>query len=381
VGVAVMAEPNPNRRSSGVDRRASTRTSVRLSLENQDDYDLEAMGISDGFRPTTSTLPGHNRVPSHSSHRDRRSTPPPRPSSMTKPNALDTFALRHDGAIGQSARPRILSTSSSESSITRSSSVSTNMPVMRAESPYQGPAGPSHPYHMYPQNTRLARTASIATTSTIPVPSERLYSGLGGPTHPYAMYPQNTVPESEGAQDQIPLSSIPVGFPGHVGEYQRRLGPEGDLVADIIGPLGHTEQLPPYTKYPDEAFTRKITPVPPALIGSGAGGIGLATRNPEFSSREDLNSPLSRQSDHSMTSNGDQLAGSAPFNEKIPEKKWKTIARKRVWGIVPVWVFVLVVIMCIIFSLIVGIAVGIVTHQRKMMTTTPATPKGTPTAA
>ena len=112
---------------------------------------------------------------------------------------------------------------------------------------------------MYPQESRLARTASIATTSTVPVP-DRPYDGPGGPTHPYGMYPQNTVPESEAADESSPLAPVPVGFPGLNNNYQRRLGPEGEEIADIIGPDGHTEQLPPYTQYPDEAFARKTRP-------------------------------------------------------------------------------------------------------------------------
>jgi len=348
-----MAETNHNRTPSGMTRLATTRESTRLSLEEEDDYDLAAMGISDGFRPTTNVPAGHNRVSSHSSHRERRSTPPPRPSSMTKPRNLDTFALRHDGTTrntGMSYRPTTVASSSGAGSITRSSSVSTDNPLMRPESPYQGPTGPSHPYHMYPQNTRLTRTASVATTSTNP-----------GPTYPYGMYPQNTVPESESIHDSIPASSIPVGFPGHGANYQRRLGPDGEEAADIIGPLGHTEQLPPYTKYPDEALTRKVAPILPA----GAGGIGLATRDPEFASREDLNSPPSRLSQRSLTSDSDHQINVAAFraSEKPPEKKWKIIAQRKVWGIVPVWVFVLVALIFLGFILIVSIILKIFMHH------------------
>jgi hypothetical protein len=359
-----MAETNHNRKPSGMNSRPTARESIRLSLEEEDDYDLAAMGISDGFRPTTNVPAGHNRMSSHSSHRERRSTPPPRPSSMTKPRNLDTFALRHDGATGVSNRPTTIASSSGAGSITRSSSVSTDNPFIRPESPYQGPTGPSHPYHMYPQNTRLARTASIATTSTNP-----------GPTHPYRMYPQNTIPETENIPDSIPASSIPVGFPGHGGDYQRRLGPDGEEAADIIGPLGHTEQLPPYTKYPEEAFARKVAPGLPHI--AGAGGIGLATRDPEFASREDLNSPLSRQSHRSLTSDSDNQINVAAFtvSEKPPDKKWKIIARRKVWGIVPVWVFVLVALIFLGFILILSTVLKIFMHHM------PPSPKPSPDSA
>ncbi len=360
-----MAEANHNRTPSGRDRATTTRESMRLPLEEEDDYDLAAMGVSDGFRPTVNVPAGHNRMSSHSSHRERRSTPPPRPSSTTKARNLDTFTLRHDGATGVSNWPATIASSSGAGSLTRPSSVSTDNSLIRPESPYQGPTGPSHPYHMYPQNTRLARTASIATTYTNP-----------GPTHPYGMYPQNTVPESESIHDSIPSSSIPVGFPGHGVDYQRRLGPDGEEAADVVGPLGHTEQLPPYTKYPDEAFARKVAPGLPNI--AGAGGIGLATRDPEFASREDLNSPLSRQSHRSLTSDSDHQINVAAFtavSEKPPDKKWKIIARRKVWGIVPVWVFVLVALVFLGFILIMSTVVRIFMHH------TPSTPTSSPNTA
>lgn len=358
-----MAETNYNRELSGMNRRASARELIRLSMEEEDDYDLAAMGISDGFRPTDNAPTGRSRVPSHPSHRERRSTPPPRPSSLTKPRNLDTFVLRHDGAMGVSNRPTTVASSSGAGSISRSSSVSTDMPIIRAESPYQGPVGPSHPYHMYPQNTRLARTASVATTSTNPGLLDRPYTGPHMPTHPYGMYLQNTVPETESIHDSVPVSSIPVGFPGHGGEYRRRLGPDGEEAADIIGPLGHTEQLPPYTKYPNEALARKAAPVLPPL--SGAGGIGRATRNPEFASREDLNTPLSRQSNRSLISDSDhQINVAAPtVSEKPPDKRWKRIALTKVWGIVPVWVIILVAIIFLFFILTLCIILKIFVHH------------------
>ena len=225
-----------------------------------------------------------------------RSHSPPRPSSTTKPK-YDSFALRHDGAMGPIAA-RNAAMASSNAAPSRTSSVSTDIPL-RAESPYQGPTGPSHPYQMYPQESRLARTASVATTITVPV-QERSYAGPSGPTHPYGLYPQNIVSETESIPDEPAVAPVPVGFPGSNNSYQRRLGPEGEEIADIIGPDGHTEQLPPYSQYPDEAFARKTRPMVQLPV-PGAGGIGLATRDPEFESREDLSSPQSRMSSRSLT--------------------------------------------------------------------------------
>ncbi len=115
-----------------------------MSQQDDDDYDLEAMGISDGFRPSAA-MTGHNRMSSQTSQHNNpgRRTPPPRPSSTTKPK-LDSFALRHDGGMGPVARNNPVAASNSHAGPTRSSSVSTDMAYVRAESPYQGTSGPSH---------------------------------------------------------------------------------------------------------------------------------------------------------------------------------------------------------------------------------------------
>ncbi|KAL3420772.1 hypothetical protein PVAG01_07217 [Phlyctema vagabunda] len=356
-----MATPN-RRASSGVDRRASMRTSMRLSMQqdDEDEYALAAMGISDGFRPVD-TAAGPQSASPDAAIRPRRSSPPPRPSSISKPTGVDSFALRHDGQMG----PVSGMSGGGASSANRRSSIESENPYVRPESPYRGPTGPSHQYQMYSQESRLARTASVATSVTTTAPVvERNYTGPNGPTHPYGMYPQNTVPETETSNTPT-VAPIPVGFPGRNNEYQRRLGPEGEEIAGIIGPDGHTEELPPYTQYPDEALARKtrptvVAPVPapvPAPV-AGAGGMGLATRNPEFESREDFsNSPQSRQSTRSFTSDMSthQVNTAAETASEKPElKKWQQVARRKVWGIVPVWVFVLVAIMLVLFGIILG---------------------------
>lgn len=351
-----MAGTDDHRESMGVDRRASTRLSMQQIQPHDDDYDLEAMGISDGFRPGGFGM-GHNRMSSQTSQNNHltagRRTPPPRPSSTTKPKPTESFDLRHDGGMGDLRRNSGIASTANAMGPTRSSSVSTDLPYVRPESPYRGPAGPSHPYQMYPQESRLARTASIATTATAPPVAERSYAGPSGPTHPYGMYPQNIASEPESSQSPSPAPSVPVGFPGLNNNYQRRLGPDGEEVADIIGPDGHTEQLPPYTQYPDEAFARKTRPTIALPIAAGAGGMGLATRNPEFASQENLNSPASRGSIMSELSNQPVInTAAATVSEKPELNKWQKLARRKLWGVVPVWVLVLVVIMFIIFGII-----------------------------
>ncbi|KAI1482116.1 hypothetical protein F4774DRAFT_329864 [Daldinia eschscholtzii] len=356
-------------KSSDLTRGSSLRASVRFSTSQRDDddYDMQAMAVADGFRPVDATNTQTPRPATTPQDVPMTQIPPPRPSSITKPHRRSgSLALQHDGSSSESDCSRSLS---------RVSSGSTASPFVDAEDPYDGPSGPSHPYQMYPQDVRVARTASLATTSTAPV-SERSYNGPRGPAHPYGMYPQNTVPETGGIPGGPVQAEINVGFPGATDNYQRRIGPDGEDVADLIGPDGHTEQLPPYTRYPEEAYTRKAlgvelpqpAPVQPMLAIPGAGGIGMATRNPEFASTEDLgglSSPQSRQSIRSFTSENSRNelhATATPDKETIDEKRlpkdWHVTAKRRVWGIVPCWAIVLAAIVLVLMGVILGAVIG-----------------------
>ncbi|KAI2628812.1 hypothetical protein GGR54DRAFT_364823 [Hypoxylon sp. NC1633] len=370
-----------NDQSSELERGSSLRASVRFSniQGDDDDYDLQAMGIADGFRPLE---PSHTHPTRSSTVTPQdvlmRQTPPPRPSSITKPRIRnESLSLQHDGLSNES---------DNDTTLHRVSTASTSSPFVDPEDAYEGPSGPSHPYQMYSQDVRVTRTASLATTSTAPV-SERSYNGPRGPAHPYGMYPQNTLTEAGGMPNQTAQADINVGFPGTTDNYQRRIGPDGEDVADMIGPDGHTEQLPPYTRYPDETYNRKAlgldtpqpaaAPVQPMLAIPGAGGIGLATRNPEFASTDDLgglNSPLSRQSVRSFTSEGSQrelTANSVPDSEVTNEKKslkeWQVTAKRRVWGIVPCWAIVLAAVVLVLMGIILGAVIGTLanSHYKK----------------
>lgn len=391
-----------------VERRASMRTSMRLSMApgEEDDYDMQMMGISDGFRPTDAT-------PDHVSNSPLPALPipaaatyvqAPRPSSIAKPpQPRASFSLRHDGNMGSMA----------DSIVAGSSSNARQSPLARSESPYQGPSGPSFPYQMYNQDVRSARTASLATTATVPA-EERTYNGPSNPTHPYQMYPQNTVAATEVSEETIsPVH--PVGFNGAGDDYQRRIGSEGEEVADMIGPDGHTEQLPPYTRYPDEAYQRKIagigglstiessgasassaattiaaaattraTSTTPSTASTtqmqavpGAGGIGLATRDPEYASSDYLplqgavvpNSPQSRHSFRSFNSDGSHhdinTAARTVLDEKKPLKKWQVVAKRKVWGVVPCWALTLTIIIVVMLGAVLGAVLGVVLNKPK----------------
>ncbi|ERS98012.1 hypothetical protein HMPREF1624_06185 [Sporothrix schenckii ATCC 58251] len=276
---------------------------------------------------------------------------------------------------------------------------------------------------MYPQNVRMARTLSGATTSTV-APSDSSYSGPRGPTFPYGLYQQNTM----AGPSALPVTDIPVGFPSMADNYRRRIGPDGEDVADLIGPDGHTEQLPPYTRYPDEAYTRKIAaanvqphydPLADPLAGSvasgptapntvpvavpaavqaavpdptqvqpvtspgetastsahiavpapiqlipGAGGIGLASRNPEFDGVEGAESPRSRYSLRSFTTEGSGReinTEARNISEKRKHKAPHFVQRyggRRILGVIPYWAICLVITALLLMGIVLGAVIG-----------------------
>lgn len=284
-------------------------------------------------------------------------------------------------------------------SVVRSSVVSTASSEAGAylvsDGPYRGPTAPSHSYSFYPQDTRPARTMSIATTSTMPsVRPESEYNGPTGPSHPYSMYPQMPLEE---ATPEPAVPAIPVGFATAADPYQRRLGPEGEELADIIGPDGHTEELPPYTRYPDEFYARKIrgdndsdragegagpaavvapvavttmaaVPTADANTIPGAGGIGLAARNPEFDARsvDDVASPASRHSARSFTSDSHHEinTAAAAISEKPQLGKWQKLAKKKACGVIPYWALGLTFTAVLIVLVIVAAVIGsLISHR------------------
>lgn len=199
------------------------------------------------------------------------------------------------------------------------SSMSTSTPslsmvpasIPRAMSPYVGQTGPSYPYGMYAQDTGVdvgnignmgmnnvgmndlgannlgmdnmdtnnlgvnntESTSDLNNTSGMaadglkssPQPSRPADEPMpvSRPQHPYFMYPQNTVPDELLEQ---PTTQIPIGFPGH-----NAVPPTiPDDFGDIVGPDGHTEQLPPYSRFAPEDYTKENT-----AAEENRGGAGL----------------------------------------------------------------------------------------------------------
>ena len=146
-------------------RRYSTRTSMRRSayLAGEEDFDdFAAMAVADGFRPQPDRMAEQDEIPldpkakvtqegpqevpkvgPQEGPQEGPSSSVPRRSSTAKAHQRESFSLWHDGAMGNVG---------GGIGPSRMSSVSTVNHVIRAETPYRGPSGPSHPYQMYPQN-------------------------------------------------------------------------------------------------------------------------------------------------------------------------------------------------------------------------------------
>lgn len=253
----------------------------------------------------------------------------------------------------------------------RNQSISSRLSMPRAMSPYTGATGPSHPYGMYPQ-VGVSRSPSAGSTSTIR-PQERPLGEMNGPQHPYAMYSQNVV--EEGIDDDM----VPVGFPGHNPPYQPPADRRDDELGDIIGPDGHAEPLPPYSRYPTG-----VVPKPP-----GAEDMTDNNPLPEDSHLHSLSreAPISETSTRPLmpvssghgngsgsgnAENGDgnngnerrdgtraPLTGIMAFEEKLRQKGKRTAC----CGL-PVWTFVLIITVLLIGGSIGGVIGGVLGTKR-----------------
>lgn len=249
-------------------------------------------------------------------------------------------------------------TSNARSIAQRSVSSASHFSIPRALSPYVGDTGPSHPYGMYPQGTAVTRSSSVTTTSTTR-PIDRPLMGPTAPQHPYAMYTQNTVPEEDSAEDASP---IPVGFLGHDQAYQRRPGHGGEDVGDIVGPDGHTEQLPPYSRYPDG--------IPPK-VGMGHASIASAERNPP--SQDILpTSPQSEVSSRTLIDQSESQRAAQPPGSPDPgdpevsqfEEKPSNRANAKLCCGVPLWMVILISAVLLVGAVIGGVIGGVLGNEK-----------------
>ncbi|KAI9893122.1 MAG: hypothetical protein M1814_000670 [Vezdaea aestivalis] len=302
------------RPSPPTDSASTSNTTQSLSSAPVRHSSSSSISIS----PTSPPLAAHSTTSSSSSSDQKV---PPRSSRFSV--GRNSFSLRHDGPTGHVTR-RPLNPTSVPFDPSRSISNASSSTGIRAQSPFQANGGPSFPYALYPQ--------------------------------------QNTIPEGPTTGRGL-NASIPIGFPGHMGAYQPQFSTPGEDLGDIVGPDGHTEQLPPYTRYPNGVAPNRqglagISPVsPPDSARSG---------NPFESaadSRADVLEPGSRLSTRSLVSNssraqmtliepnsshGSTNGASGGIKEKVKEK-----GKRRLCGL-PLWAVILCVTLLVILGALIG---------------------------
>lgn len=389
-----MAEPPPERRRSSASSNSRTFQPRFPRSSNpdifSDEYALDSLQPSNGFRPQTpiATQPQTpiDNVDDPATARAHQAPINPEDFLQTTPdrdlgsrkrgvNERNSSLLpRHD--LGrhlplQDGRATTLSNEPPHSALYRSSSRASTFTLPRTQSPYQGATGPSQPYAMYPQDVGFSRTPSMATTSTIR-PRERSYTGPNGPTQPYGMYSQNTVPGDDIGTLQTLHQPPSVGFPGRSQQYRRRLGPEVEDVDDLIGPDGYTEQLPPYTRYPDAVSPKEGALGPaniPGVAGTDPGRTAVTSVDP-FQSRDSLQEfggAIPQHTEQHQSSDEITAVASSQslehdeggnFKERVKEQGKRRIC----CGKVPFWVVAVLVLLMI--AVLAGTIGGVVGNAR-----------------
>ncbi|KAK4570352.1 hypothetical protein LTR86_002432 [Recurvomyces mirabilis] len=358
-----------------------------------DEFEAEDFdGVADGFRPSDHDREGgmrsHGRdatfapvrttsVRSTRSTRSSASTVTREPSgaysrsSMRKSRGQDNpFASPEDDERTPSLTFEPDITHRSVSSASSSNFAGTGSPRFGA--------GPSHPYGMYPQGT-IPRSPSIATQSTVRA-SVRHSISQDGPQHPYTMYPQGVGEEDD--DDHAPQNLVPVGFPGLGQSYQRRLGPEGEE-QDIIGEDGHTEQLPPYTRYPEdgpEKMPLLTAPSAPTALHSRA---PVAGTDPTMALMHDSLRPPPTPRPQSMMDASTLRGSRAPSLANVEamttqstsksllsykswsEKSWKEKRKTKFCGIPFWWILLSVSVVVFIATVLGGVIGGFVMNQNQ----------------
>ena len=161
------------------------------------------------------------------------------------------------------------------------------------------------------------------------------------------------------------------------------MGPDGEDADDLIGPDGHTEQLPPYTKYPNDLPPKERISIP----GRAASPVQRTLQD----SQETLNnSPAGYAEDRSLvfhpgntgtgaehaplSHNLMELGSSTQLNSPPPGIKPSadeggnfkeviaTRSKRKMCGVLPLWLLVVIVVIILIVAI--GATVGgILRHE------------------
>jgi len=124
--------------------------------------------------------------------------------------------------------------------------------------------------------------------------------------------------------------AIPVGFPGRTNDYHRQIGPDGEE-QDIVGPDGHMTQLPPYSRFPEEAAP-KLAAVP--VLSAPQQNASVDNSSSRDSLQTPLSSPVNNNSGSTAQNSGSE--GSNVTEKTWNEKTWKEKRKTKVCcGVVP----------------------------------------------
>lgn len=201
---------------------------------------------------------------------------------------------------------------------------------------------------MYPQALGLSRSASIVTASTQRgLASSSIHRR--GPAHEYEMYTQNVFVDPTHSRN---ANAIPVGFPGLSHGYERRIGAD-DEEQDIIGPDGHMEQLPPYSRFPDSNNPKIEAGTLP--LGEGAAfSSGPAPRSDSHSPAVEENLTQSLSSGAAIPTNNSHEYDEKSWSDRSGRERF----RYKLWGVLPLWLVVLGVTVIAIVAIICGSVIG-----------------------
>lgn len=379
------------RRSLLDDDAASTREPANVFSDDFEVDDDDLYAVADGFRPGNAVREG-SVGPSRQDHDHDLSAPTPSTDHATDAitPAMSSAPPRNSIRKSRATANPFLSAEDDDRApheqhhtlefepdglARRSISSASSHVYAQTNSPRFAP-GPSHPYGMYQQG--VARTPSVTTTSTVR-PGLRQSLTQSRPQHPYAAYPQGVgddLDDEDDGLEPVQQNPVPVGFPGLGQGYRRRLGPDGED-QDIIGEDGHTEQLPPYTRYPEEGPEKMplLVPTMPTALHSRAPVAGTdpgmdlmhntlrpASTNPQsMTDQSDLDRRASRASMALIapTSSNDDTS-IATGKKSWSEKSWKERRQTRFCGIPFWWILLAVGVLTFIGAVLGGVIGGFV---------------------
>lgn len=357
------------RRSSGPFPRheeAERRTSVVEPDSTEVGLGMDSMGVSDGFRPQV--LDATREEASHvDSDQDAPlgSVDPPTagPSSPNQSSNRSWFIAQSPrnslGPRRASQHRNVDSHKSDGGGGGGSNNRGDSSPVLTS------PVTTSNPQPRSKADTAGSNDAIPVGVSTLGGPAPTGPDpGLRIPQHPYALYPQNIVPEDSST---LPALNIPVGFSQMGNLFQPQASAREGETQAIVGPDGHVEELPPYTRYPDHrpagpgVVPERPPPEPPTSPAI------VDVTNESATTLDHINqsqSRISTRSNLSDTSRGRLTVPAPSHRQEVVGEKDQKPKLKRFWhGKVPIWVVAVIVVF---IALGVVLAAGVTMGVRKL---------------